>query len=590
MKSLSFSQKSVEDVKDPVIKGLISDITTIMQAELLQTLNDVRQKEPQTQSESSERAEALSENYKKLSAEDRTRLNKMARKLNTAAMRKNAGRLGIDMAKPVAASKQVNIEKTFGHLKGKEQAIAEKLSLIGRQSVVPFTALPDEEVEQLVNRVKQADPVNGTYADYLHLLPKDKLIELYERETGSIQNTEAFFAEHQPDAAEAEKIRRTVMEWQQRGARGAAGGGAVKYRNRYLKFIVTRVRCIDETEHEGVWPFEGEGVANDRIDLGAVNVNANLRTTNFGPEMVSDNFEDGRFVIWNREIARFDLSALSNPYPRDFNTTLTISEIDYGAGFAATLGEIGRYIRTGVVELVTKIGEMLGAMVGSAEAGKFIGKIVGELLALGLGELINIISRAVQDDVFRPQIASIRLDSPYSTFMGVIDKVPGPFRSPEQEFVFDGFGGSYRVYGVWELEREAEAGTPPVNPTGRTLRITTQTGGDDLRGYNTASFSINFTNGTASREYLLHRGVRAGERHVQNFELDENIGLLQVRGITIRHDGSPQWFDSYDNWNLDYFKAELLPNPSSAVTIHESSGMPLIRFTGDIRTFFARKQ
>jgi hypothetical protein len=127
-------------------------------------------------------------------------------------------------------------------------------------------------------------------------------------------------------------------------------------------------------------------------------------------------------------------------------------------------------------------------------------------------------------------------------------------------------------------------------PTGRVLRITTKTGGDDLRGYNTAFFSINFVDGTSSREYLLHKGHGNGQQSEQNFTLDSPIVLSDVRGITIRHDGSPTFPDTYDNWNLDYLKIVLVPSTGTAVTVHESSGSPLVRFTGDRRTFVALKR
>ncbi len=200
----------------------------------------------------------------------------------------------------------------------------------------------------------------------------------------------------------------------------------------------------------------GEGIANDRIDLAAISIDPDRRTRRFGPQMVSDNFEDNREFPWRREVARFNLDSYINPYPLDFAVTVTISEIDYGAGFADALNQMRGAIREGIVKLLGEIGKILGSLVAAGEVGKFIGEILGQLIALGIGELLNIISRAVQDDVFEPRVAAIRLDSKYSTFSGVLDKVPGPFRSPEQEFKFEGFGGAYRVYIIWELERIVE--------------------------------------------------------------------------------------------------------------------------------------
>lgn len=585
MESLILSQKSMADVKDPVIKGLIEDISAVMQAEILQAIQAVKKTTTSSRSAVGSNFVEFEQSYQQLSSDEKTRVNKLAKRLNTVTLRNRIKKLGLDLNKDVLASEQIDFQKSFAHLKGQEAILANKLDTIGQSTVVPFTQFPDEETTELINRIKTLDKDAEGYADYMALLPKDKLIELYEREMGSIQNRSNFFKTHEPDTTEITKIRRTVAEWQKR-----APGDTPKYRNRFLKLIVTRVHCIDETEHEGAWPFEGEGIANDRIDLGAISIGPNGRTRSFGPQMVSDNFEDNRQFIWNREIARFDIASFGPSYPKDFGVTVAISEIDYGAGFANTLNEISVYIRRGVVELLTKIGEVIGSILGSGEVGKFIGKIVGDLLALALGELINIIGRAVQDDVFQPQVATIRLDNMYSTFNGVLDKIPGPFRSPEQVLPYAGFGGAYRVYCVWELEREAEVGTLPINHTGNILRITTQTGGDDLRGYNTAFFSINYTNGTSSREYLLHRGHGGGQRSEQNFTLDASVTLSGIRSITIRHDGSPNWPDGYDNWNLDHLKIALINTAGTPITIHESSGAPLVRFTGDTRRFVANKQ
>jgi hypothetical protein len=585
MQSIVFSNKSMADIKDPVIKGLVEDISTIMQAEFTQAVQDVKQPEgKKTRRAVSAHFEEVATAYRQMSTEDKTRFNKMGRKLNSASLKRNTQRLGIDLSKDIPASEQVDVSKHFAHLKGKAALITEKLDAIGHTVVVPFVAFPDPATSSLIQKIKAADPEANKYADYLRLLDKNKLVELYEREAGTIAEPEAFLETHEPDASEITKIKRTVAEWQRR----ERGGNPPKYKNNRLKLIITRVRCVDETEHEGAWPFEGEGIANDRIDLGAINIAPNGRTTRFAPQMVSDNFEDNREFVWNREIARFDLS--SQTYPANYASTITISEIDYGAGFANTLNEIWGKIRNVIVEVVTKIGEVIGTILGSGEAGKFVGKIVGELVTLGLSELISIVGRAVQDDVFDPRALTIRLDSPYSTFSGVVDKVPGPFRSPEQELIFEGFGGSYRVYAVWELERISEGTTAPIEHRGQVLRITTQTGGDDLRGYNHAFFTINYTNGTSSREYLLHRGHGGGHRSEQNFPLDTSIALSSIRSITIRHDGSPNWPDGYDNWNLDHLKVALITGEGAAITVHESSGAPLIRFTGSVRTFVAHRQ
>ncbi len=236
MESIVLSQKAMSDVKDPVLKGLIQDITTVMQAEMLQAINSAKKPTENSRKAVSAHFAEFEETYRQLPAPDKTRVSKMAKRLNSAALRKNAEKLGIDFRQPVPASEQINYEKAFGHLKGKEAQLAEKLDMVGHQTVVPFTAFPDEETEQLINRIKKADPEADEYADYLNLLPNDKLIELYEREIGTkIQSRSAFLETHEPDATEVTKIRRTVSEWQNR----AGAGPSPTYRNQMLKLIVT---------------------------------------------------------------------------------------------------------------------------------------------------------------------------------------------------------------------------------------------------------------------------------------------------------------------------------------------------------------
>lgn len=36
---------------------------------------------------------------------------------------------------------------------------------------------------------------------------------------------------------------------------------------RRLSLQLVKLACLDETEHEGIWPFVGEGIANDAIRL-----------------------------------------------------------------------------------------------------------------------------------------------------------------------------------------------------------------------------------------------------------------------------------------------------------------------------------
>jgi hypothetical protein len=450
MNSLSFSQKSIGDVNDPMIKGLISDVATIFKAELLQSLNAAKQPSKAAKNlnphlKNVRQAFAvLDENEKKETA-------KLIQKINTAGFRKDSTRLGIDTKADKPASSQVDYEKAFAHLKGKGPLIGAKLDRIGKKMVVPFSNNLDESVSTLIRSIKKADPEGEKYADYLGLLDKQKLVELYEREVGKIHDVNQFFQSYQPSQDDLTKVRRTAMKWQ-----ASPPDNPIKYRNRFLKLFISRVRCADETEHEGGWPFEGEGIANDRIDLTAISLAPNAAMAQFGPQMVSDNFEDNREFPWNREIASFDLDTLGVPYPLNFGVTVTIAEIDYGGGFATKVREIYNSIKSVIVDVIGKIGEMIGGIFGAGEAGKVIGRVIGDIVVLGLGELVNVISRAVQDDVFPAQVATLQIDSRYSTFWGVWDKINGPLYSPEFVLPYVGAGGTYEVFGYWQILRQQE--------------------------------------------------------------------------------------------------------------------------------------
>ena len=134
-----------------------------------------------------------------------------------------------------------------------------------------------------------------------------------------------------------------------------------------------------------------------------------------------------------------------------------------------------------------------------------------------------------------------------------------------------------------------------VVQAGTAMKVYLTTGGDDLRGGNNAFVTINFTNGSTSREYLLGGGFANNSLTVKTINMDATISsLADIRDIVIRHDGSPragQPFDTYDNWNLD--KIRVTFNVGGAEQEFFSfGGVPLIRFTGAYRThiFAPQKQ
>jgi hypothetical protein len=451
MESIITSQKSIMDIKDPLIKNIVKDVSNILQAELLQTISVLEKPSVYVKPFQGKIYSEVQNSFASLSEQEKARLGNLRKSiLASEKLKHDLHRLGINLNHNKPASQQVDYSKKFGYLRGKAEIIDSALGRLGRSSTVPFAQYPNQAINNLIKKIKAKDVNGKEYADYLGLLDTTKLVDLFQKEFGPISDKAAFFEKHEPCEEEIVKIRRLVKGWELAPAKP----NYAKYQNRFLKLKVNRVKCVDETEHEGPWPFQGEGVANDRIDLGAISISPDGRTTQFGPRMVSDNFEDNREVVWEQEIASFDLLRMGS-YPMSFGVTVAISEIDYGGGFANVLKDIFNSIKGVVVEVLAKIGEVIGALVGAGEVGKVIGKIVGELVILGLGELISIVGRAVQDDVFPAQVVTLQLDSRYSTPWGVDDKSIGPFALPVERLSYNGFGGAYEVYTYWELIREA---------------------------------------------------------------------------------------------------------------------------------------
>lgn len=124
-----------------------------------------------------------------------------------------------------------------------------------------------------------------------------------------------------------------------------------------------------------------------------------------------------------------------------------------------------------------------------------------------------------------------------------------------------------------------------------TVKLTT--GGDDLRSGNTAYITVNYSNGTTSKEYSLGGGFANNSFITKNIRLDRLLSnTSEISYITIRHDGAPRAgnpFDTYDNWDLQILRVTLVMPNGTEQNIINSSGNPLKRFTGAIRTLIVDK-
>ena len=128
--------------------------------------------------------------------------------------------------------------------------------------------------------------------------------------------------------------------------------------------------------------------------------------------------------------------------------------------------------------------------------------------------------------------------------------------------------------------------------------VTLTTGGDDLRGGNSAFIRVNLNGRASTREVLLTTGAAGNSHATKRVTFAETFTAAEVRSITIRHDGNPRSghpFDHYDNWNLDRVLVQMANSSFVPVgTIYKSNldllsgysfeNFPLKRFTGDART------
>jgi hypothetical protein len=141
-----------------------------------------------------------------------------------------------------------------------------------------------------------------------------------------------------------------------------------------------------------------------------------------------------------------------------------------------------------------------------------------------------------------------------------------------------------------------------IAQSGTQINLKITTGSDDLRRNANVFFQLNFTDGTSSGEFVVHRdggtlgtGFPHDSRKEINIALPSAVNLSNIRSITIRHDGSPRdMFDSYDNWDLQGLQVSLLSRSGISVTsfnIFNSTDRRFVtRFTGDNRLLHLDRQ
>lgn len=215
--------------------------------------------------------------------------------------------------------------------------------------------------------------------------------------------------------------------------------------NQSLKFRIHRVKCIDETNPE--WP------GDDEIAMGGVAIPSKGEPTKIQEFRVGNSFDDGESKTYSppRVLKTFALDNLT--YPANFSVAVALAEKDNG-GLSDFITELWKAIKNHLDKIIVAIGVAAGAAAGAAIGGTTgtaiggpLGSIIGAVAGLVLGALISWLISALKDDIFEPQMAAIRLPNPNTTFAG------GSLTSPIMNLNFRGYGGFYRAYYSWKVNR-----------------------------------------------------------------------------------------------------------------------------------------
>lgn len=207
-----------------------------------------------------------------------------------------------------------------------------------------------------------------------------------------------------------------------------------------LTLELTRVRCVDETEHEGIWPFEGEGIANDAMRLKVINTTQKSGRSVEQNEPawfhLGDNWQDGRVVPMAIELCEVRLSG-SDPLPMSVNTVFVLVEEDWFGDLTNIEHAIREYAR-----ITREVHGTLSSIIGQLGGGGWqIGSIIGSVASIvepGIAELVL----AAANDVFPVTDLSILVPDRDVTF------APG---AEAGTLRFSGHGGEYEISFAWRV-------------------------------------------------------------------------------------------------------------------------------------------
>lgn len=219
-----------------------------------------------------------------------------------------------------------------------------------------------------------------------------------------------------------------------------ASGGAV------LTLHATRLLCEDETEHEGFWPFEGEGIANDAMRMGGVvttqvGPSGEPRQCSIVPQDLGSDYQDNRAFSFDKELYRAYVG-VSTPRPFAAHGLILLVEEDWGglnwdAAVKDVIDGVATVLKSGVG---TAVGAAVGAGVGSTlgPIGTGIGAGAGALVGWVIGEIADAVGKT-ESDIFPPGETSFMIGTELRRFSFV------------DHLRFTGHGGRYLLTVEWRL-------------------------------------------------------------------------------------------------------------------------------------------
>jgi hypothetical protein len=210
-----------------------------------------------------------------------------------------------------------------------------------------------------------------------------------------------------------------------------------------LEFSIINVRCVDETDHEGVMPVEGEWIANDAMRLKALflteDSEANITEIRTPMFDLGSNYQDGTAVATRVKLGTARVLA-TQPFPIGVSVGLFLIEEDYFGDMSGIESAIRGYaeaakVTHGVLSAVVGLIPGTGTRIASTIGG--IASVIEPLIA-------NLVLSG-GNDLFPPRdvtllLPSIDADLSSADRRGIVD--------------FQGHGGHYQLTYEWRVHRE----------------------------------------------------------------------------------------------------------------------------------------